>query len=61
MNKINNANILSEFAGRKVIVKLVNGRAISGLLNATAEGFNIKLGVKYIALDAATVAKVTAF
>ena len=43
------------------IVKLGNGRVISGILIAIDGIYHIKLGVKYIPLDVATLRSVSSF
>ena len=49
---------LNDFVNSEVIVKLVNGRTISGRLKSTDGNFNIKLGTKFIPLDDTTVVRV---
>lgn len=51
---------LEDFVNSEVIVKLVNGRTISGRLKSDDGKFTIKLGTKYIPLDDTTVVRVVA-
>jgi hypothetical protein len=51
---------LNDFVNTEVIVKLVNGRTISGHLKGAVGSYTIKLGTKHIPLDDTTVVRVVA-
>lgn len=55
----NKENNVEAFINRKVIVKFVNGRTISGLLKNDDLMFTIKLGVKHIIVNPIDVVHVT--
>lgn len=64
MNTINDTaaieESLNELTNQKVVVKLMNGRVISGLLKRNEGTFTIKLGTKHILVEAANLKKVIA-
>jgi len=51
---------LNTFSNSKVVVKLKNGRVISGFLKKEDGIFTIKLGVLHIVVDAANLVKIIA-
>lgn len=51
-------SLLEGFVNSKVIVKMVNGRTISGFLKGEVGNFTIKLGTKHIPLEDVTVRSV---
>lgn len=50
---------LLKMIDKMVVVKLNNGRVISGILRAANDGYTIKLGVKHLSLDLTTLKSVT--
>lgn len=50
---------LQDFDNKHVVIKFVNGRALSGILRNTEEGLKLKLGVQLLSLDATKIKKVT--
>lgn len=61
---MNNTNIevntvLAEMNNSNVVIKMANGRAISGFLKNDGSGYTVKLGVLHIPLDPRDVVKVS--
>jgi hypothetical protein len=51
---------LSELNNSKVVIKLKNGRVISGPLKGTAPDYTLKLGALHLRLDAENISFVIA-
>lgn len=60
MNKNENLTVeqsLSAGAGKYVVVKMLNGRAVSGTLVQHADGYAIKLGIQLVNLNVDEIAR----
>lgn len=52
-------NKMIEYDSKNVIVKMKNGRVLSGLLVSNREGFTLKLGINHLELDPGAIAKIS--